>query len=217
VQAWRALPTAVRAALRPHLRRESQTDPLPTIGVDPERSRCFAVGNGLATSGIRLNRIGREPRGILAPGAETDAFCAQLTGELLEIVREDTGRPLVARVLRTSELYAGDRLDDLPDLLVDWDDSTPTGSSELNGGAGSVIRASSPRIGVVEGTNHYTRTGEHRIEGFFVAAGPGIAPGRLERPVSVLDFAPTFARLLGVDLPGGDGLPVMELLSGVAP
>jgi predicted AlkP superfamily phosphohydrolase/phosphomutase len=217
VQAWHALPTAVRAALRPHLRKESQTDPLPTIGVDPERSRCFAVGNGLATSGIRLNRIGREPRGILAPGAETDAFCAQLTGELLEIVREDTGRPLVARVLRTSELYAGDRLDDLPDLLVDWDDSTPTGSSELNGGAGSVIRASSPRIGVVEGTNRYTRTGEHRIEGFFVAAGPGIAPGRLERPVSVLDFAPTFARLLGVDLPGGDGLPVMELLSGVAP
>jgi predicted AlkP superfamily phosphohydrolase/phosphomutase len=219
-RAWRALPRGIRGILSPlraHGRREGEAAPLPTIGVDPARSRCFAVSNGLATGGIRLNLIGREPQGVLAPGLEADAFCTRLAAELLEIVREDTGRPLIGRVVRTAELYAGDHLANLPDLLVDWDDGTPTGSAEINGGAGSVVRARSPKIGAVEGINRYTRTGEHRIEGLLVAAGPGIEPGRLNRAVSVLDFAPTFTRLLGVELADCDGRPITELLTGNIP
>jgi hypothetical protein len=34
----------------------------------------------------------------------------------------------------------------------------------------------------------------------------------LPREISILDFAPTFGKLLGVDLPNSDGQPVNELL-----
>ena len=75
----------------------------------------------------------------------------------------------------------------------------------IGGGPGATVRAVSPKIGVVTGTNDYGRTGEHRPEGFFVAAGPNTRSGRLSREVSILDFAPTFAKLLDVRLPESDG------------
>ncbi|HEX4994728.1 MAG TPA: hypothetical protein VFX87_07160, partial [Methylomirabilota bacterium] len=57
------------------------------------------------------------------------------------------------------------------------------------------------------------RTGDHRPEGLFVAAGPGLGPARLSRSVSVMDFAPTLAALLDVEVPSPDGQPIHELLA----
>jgi predicted AlkP superfamily phosphohydrolase/phosphomutase len=68
-------------------------------------------------------------------------------------------------------------------------------------------------MGSVQGANHYCRSGDHRPEGLFVAVGPGLAPARMSRAVSIMDFAPTFARLLGVELPSTDGAPIAELLA----
>jgi predicted AlkP superfamily phosphohydrolase/phosphomutase len=213
--AWRRLPSSIREGLAPlrerlHLRSRSDED-LPTIGVDLESSRCFPLNNGLAVGGIRLNLIGREPKGVLEPGA-ADAFSNDLSADLLSVVDERTGGPLVRRVLRTADLYAGEYLDHLPDLLVEWSDEVPTGSTLVGEGAAAIIRVSSPKIGVVEGVNQYGRTGEHRPHGLFIAAGPTMRPNLLQRETSILDFAPTFARLLDVDLPDCDGHPVTELL-----
>ena len=189
----------------------------PTLGVDAAASRCFPVHNGLAVGGIRLNLIGREPQGKLAPGPDADAFCARLADDLLALRDELSGRALVRSVRRTADLYRGEHLGDLPDLLVEWNDDAPTGSAIVDGGAAATVRATSPRLGVVEGTNSYGRTGEHRPRGFFVARGPGIVPGKLERQVSLLDFAPTFCAMLGAPLPGAEGTPIAELLSGPRP
>jgi predicted AlkP superfamily phosphohydrolase/phosphomutase len=156
--------------------------------------------------------VGREPTGVLAPGASVESFASQLAADLSSIRDERTGRPLVRRVLRTADLYTGDRLTSLPDLLVEWSDEVPTGSTVVANGVAAVVRASSPRIGVVEGVNQYGRTGEHRPEGLFVAAGPTVHAGRCQREVSILDFAPTFATLLGVELPDCDGQPLAELV-----
>ena len=172
----------------------------------------FILSNGLAVSGIRLNLAGREPRGTLEPGAAAEAFIAQLRADLLDIVDERTGGPLIRRVLRTADLYAGPRLNDLPDLLVEWSDDVPTGSTSVGAGANAVVRARSPKIGVIEGANGYGRTGEHRPEGMFIASAPGVRPGRLGRVVSILDFAPTIASLLGVSLKECDGTAIAELI-----
>jgi predicted AlkP superfamily phosphohydrolase/phosphomutase len=166
---------------------------------------CFVVPNGLAVSGIRLNLEGREPQGSLTPGPAADAFCRDLAAALLEIVDERTGAPLVRRVLRTAGLYTGECLDQLPDVLVEWNDEVATGSTNVGAGAGAHIRARSSRIGVIEHVNDYGRTGEHRPGGLFIAAGPGIAHGRLERESSIVDYAATFCTLLGVDPPPSDG------------
>jgi predicted AlkP superfamily phosphohydrolase/phosphomutase len=212
---WHLAPPALRAALRPpRARLEPRIQgppPLPSIGVDPSRSKCFVVRNGHLTAGIRLNLMGREPHGVLQSGSEAEGFCKALTRDLLEIVDERTGRPVIRRVARTANLFEGDRIANLPDLLLDWDDAVPTGSSHHGGGAGAVVRVHSPRIGMVEGTNQFTRTGDHRIGGIFVAAGGGIRSGTMNRTVSTLDFAPTLAALLGADLPGTDGTVISEI------
>ncbi|MEJ7812385.1 MAG: alkaline phosphatase family protein [Gemmatimonadaceae bacterium] len=218
--AMRRLPAPLRAharALSDRLSRSGRgVAPAPAIAMDAARSRCFPLNNGLAVGGIRLNLIGREPGGTLAAGPRAAAFCDQLEEDLLAIVDERTGSALVRRVLRTADLYEGELLDHLPDLLVEWSDETPTGSTALAGGIGARVRARSPKIGVVEGTNGYGRSGEHRAGGWFVAAGPGIERTRLDAGVSLLDLAPTFTGMLGVRLPDCDGRPIPELMRAVA-
>lgn len=208
---FRRLPAPWRSGIRALVRGRA-VPPRPAISVDVTRSRCFPHPNGLAVGGIRLNLAGREPRGVLQPGADAEAFVAWLRGALLEIVDERTGRALVARVSRTAELFHGEHLDLLPDLLVEWSDEVATGSTQVANGAGARVSASSPQLGTISGVNRYGRTGEHRPVGWFVAAGPGIAAGRLDYTPELLDLAPTFTGMLGVSLAGCDGRPIAALV-----
>jgi predicted AlkP superfamily phosphohydrolase/phosphomutase len=124
---------------------------------------------------------------------------------------------MIRRVTRTADLYQGEWLSLLPDLLVAWSEDAPVGSAIVGSGAGATVRLGSERVGELVGTNRYGRTGDHQPEGLFVAAGPGIGPGRLSRTVSVMDFAPTLTALLDVDVPSLDGQPIRELLAARNP
>lgn len=210
---WRRLvPDRVKALIRPPAPTYSpRSRPLPTLRVDVSRSKCFPVANGQPVGGIRLNLSGREPGGILEPGPEEEAFCQQLREDLLAIVDDRTGGPLVADVYRTNSIYAGHRLHALPDLLVEWSDALPTGSRAHAGGRGSTIRATSPKIGTIEASNAYGRTGDHIPTGFFVYTAPGLQPGAKSRPVSVMDFHPTICQLLGLADPDVDGVAIPDL------
>ncbi len=215
--AWHAAPEWMRALAGPLRRRvmseSAARSSTPGIGVDPDRSFCFPLANGLAVSGIRLNLEGREPRGTLAPGEQEDRFVEQLERDLLTIVDDASGAPLVKRVLRTRDLYEGEHLDALPDLLIEWNEGVANGSTALGGGAGARVSARSPRIGTIVGANDYGRSGEHRSGGWLVATGPGVSHGRLDHDPSLLDLAPTFARILGVELPGAAGAPIAEIVA----
>jgi len=212
--AWRALPAPARAALAAlRARRPRPNDAAPRgrgLGVDPGGSRCFPVANGLAVSGIRLNLAGREPRGTLAP-ADAAPFIERLRADLLDIVDDATGAPLVSRVVQTVDLYHGEHANALPDLLVEWSERAAVGSTALGGGAGARVVARSPRIGTIVGANDYGRSGEHRPGGWLMAAGPGLTRGVLAGAPSLLDLAPTFAAVLGVALPNIDGSAVAAI------
>jgi predicted AlkP superfamily pyrophosphatase or phosphodiesterase len=47
----------------------------------------------------------------------------------------------------------------------------------------------------------------------FVMAGPGVRAGAALDAISMLDLGPTAARLLGLDLPGAEGRPLVEALA----
>jgi predicted AlkP superfamily phosphohydrolase/phosphomutase len=216
--AWRRLPDRVRAGLAP-LRelangphRHAEPDELPVLGIDPARSRCFPLSNGLGTGGIRLNLVGREPAGIVRPGADAEACVLELTENLLALRDPRNGSRLVREVLRTRAVYDGPQIEALPDLLVEWNEEVPTGSAHVGEGRGSVVVAESPQLGRVERRNTYARTGEHRIEGMFVAVGAGTRVGQADRVISVLDFAPTFCETLGVNLPYAEGHSIQQLV-----
>ncbi len=141
-----------------------------------------------------------------------DALCDYLIRELEKITYRHTGKPAIKSVKRTAALYKGDRLDHLPDILVEWNDQEPLATTAVGNAKGEIVRLSSERIGTVEGVNTYCRTGDHRPEGLFIAIGQGIEPGRLKETVSIMDFAPTFAGLLGVPLHHVDGRPIAEIV-----
>jgi predicted AlkP superfamily phosphohydrolase/phosphomutase len=157
-----------------------------------------------------VNRAGREPAGTIRPGRDLDRFCAALTDDLRDLRYADTGEPVIEAVHRICQKYEGDYLDDLPDLVVEWADGKPLGNSTCGNPNGSLVRLQSKKIGIVEEVNTYIRTGYHRPEGMFVAAGPNIRPGRLGRTVSIMGIAPTTCAMLGTELPGAQGVPIRE-------
>jgi len=163
--------------------------------------KSFRIPNNEAFAGIRINLEGREPHGRIRPGVEFDSYCAALARELLLLRNGVTGRPVFLRVERCDRLYQGSKLALLPDLLAEWSRD-------------SEIRAlESPTIGRVEGQYAGVRTGDHRAQGLFLATGPGLTPARVDTPVSVMDFGPTIAAQLGVELGDVDGKPIPELLA----
>ena len=169
----------------------------------------------MALSGIRLNLLGREPAGLIRPGQEADAFVAELSEDLLAIQDDRTGQGLVRRVQRTRDICEGPQVEGLPDLLVEWADAVPTGSTAVAGGIGAEVSISSPKLGILTGRNHFGRTGEHRRHGLMIAAGPDIRMEQSSRRFSILDLAPTFCGVLGVDFPEAERTPIQEIVGAV--
>jgi len=189
---WNKIPDGPRKRLGPLWNRAIRT--LGMAVSEPEMSsrQCFPIGNNDVYGAIRINLVGREPLGRIKPGPEYDALCEKLRGDLLTLVNLDNGRPLVRKVFKTTDFYPG-RNDELPDLLVEWDREDP------------ISRVYSPKTGKIQKVFEGLRSGDHKPEGLFFALGPSIKRGRLERTVSVMDFAPTLASLLGVPLPHVEG------------
>lgn len=217
---WRSLPSTAQRALRPALSslhalatRAPQPGAAPQLSptIDLTRSSCFPHPNGGLVSGIRVNLAGREPAGIVAPGQELESLCRRLADDLLSLVHTGTGMPMVRRVLRTVDLFQGERLAELPDLLVEWNDQILVGSRMHGNHPSSHVRLVSDKVGTIEGDYSYCRTGDHRPGGLFAITGPDITPNALDRTVSLLDFAPTFLRWAGLPHDGLDGKAIEEL------
>ena len=186
------------------------------LSVDPKKSSCFILHNGHPVSGLRVNLSGREPEGTISPGREMDSYCNQLADDLMKMVEYDSGKPIVKAVIRTAELYQGEYLDCLPDLLVEWSDDIMVESESSGNPKGRRLQIFSEKTGIIEGYNSYCRTGDHRPEGLFLVLGPQITASHLDATVSIMDFAPTICKLLGVELNNVDGQPIREIFSNLA-
>ena len=149
---------------------------------------------------IRVNLIGREPRGRVARGAEYDAVLAGLRTDLLALENPETGVPLVHEVLRTDDHYDGPLRDWLPDLVVDWNRDAP------------ITDARSAKVGTIRGMTQATRSGDHRPPGLLAVRGPGTVPGRFAPNVKATDLAPTIAAFFGVEMADIDGRPIDALV-----
>jgi predicted AlkP superfamily phosphohydrolase/phosphomutase len=173
--------------------------------VDWSTRRAFSMYAD-ATGYIRVNLRGREKAGIVEPGEAYDRLCAQVAEGLGTFVDADTGQPIVERVERADRLFpAGPRRQDLPDLIVRWVDSP----------AASHRAISSPTYGTIAwptpGSHPDHRSGNHRGEGFLIAAGDRIAPGAKIEDAHILDLVPTLYALFGVAPPAhlpGRALPI---------
>lgn len=157
---------------------------------------------------VRINLRGREPQGIVTPGDEYRAVCDSLADAFMSFRDLATGKPIVAQVHRLDDLAPPDAdfRDQLPDLVIEWSDVPVTSSP-------GVV---SPRFGEMRwtptGRLPSGRAGNHRSQGWFMAAGEGIAPGSEAPGHRILDLVPTACQWLGADLQHHfAGRPISEL------
>ena len=157
-------------------------------------TRAFALPTDLEGV-IRINLKGREPNGIVEPGEDYRQLCAEIASRLRELVNPDTNEPAVRDVWVRNDVFPGPKQEDLPDLMITWNDSAP-------------FRAlSSPRIGLIEQDSPDPRTGTHSTEGFLLTKGPNAGAGVTARG-HLTDVAATVLELLSVSAQGIDGKPL---------
>ena len=187
--------------------RGKQTNALERLGesiflsrrhIDWSKTRAYAQGN---FGQIFLNLKGRQPQGCVEP-ADARPLLDDLKASLYDIPHPETGQPLVEHVYEREELYHGPHAHLAPDLTVvlrDWRYRT-IGLHDF-----TTNRLISPAFGP---------TGDHRMPGIFIAAGPPFRPGStLEDDADLLDIAPTVLRLLDVPVPDDmDGRVLTEIL-----
>jgi predicted AlkP superfamily phosphohydrolase/phosphomutase len=117
----------------------------------------------------------------------------------MELTNPDSGAPAVRRVWLRNETFPGERQEQLPDIIVAWNNEAPFTS------------LASPRFGFIEGDNTDLRPGTHSPDGFLLAAGAGVPKGRRDAG-RLIDIAPTAMKMLGFKLPAHmDGSPLNTL------
>jgi len=171
------------------------------LGNDWKHCRAFALPNDFSGA-IRINLKGREPNGLVEPGAEYEALCDEIIREFSALTNPATGRPAVDKVLKGDEVCAGETRDEFPDLMVVWNREAP------------IEALQSERIGTVSGHLPDRRTGAHLVDGFLVAYGAGIADGPTAQEATILDIAPTILKIFGQAIPNDyDGRALDEIVA----
>jgi predicted AlkP superfamily phosphohydrolase/phosphomutase len=144
-----------------------------------------------------LNLRGREPDGIVEPGAASAALREEIRARLLAERDPQTGLPVFADVARGEEVYRDDTLGRRPDLVL-----IPAPGLAVSRGLN--LRRWLDRYALLSGT--------HRPEGILIASGEGIRPGPLSRPARITDLAPTILAACGLPVPDDmDGRVLTEL------
>jgi predicted AlkP superfamily phosphohydrolase/phosphomutase len=206
VPLWRlraAVPTPTRGlitrALGPRFSREVMAR-ASVAGVDWSRTKAFVVPSDHHGQ-VRLNIRGRERDGIVDPAAADELM--ELIVEGLLSFRDADGSPSVSSVDRAASIVGADapKLGLLPDLLVRWG-ATPSAGLEA---------VESPRFGRIERAGSGSgRPGGHTADAWALLV-PGrsrIVPARGDE--AVIDVAATAAALLGGDMTGLAGTPLLE-------
>jgi predicted AlkP superfamily phosphohydrolase/phosphomutase len=166
--------------------------------LDPAARLNYVPNNDLNPA-FRVNLKGRDPHGVIEPGAEYDALLDFLTARLKELVNPATGRHAIRKVTRLRQSYEGPYLDLLPDLTGFWSDEA------------FISEVRSPGYGTVAGAHHDLRTGGHAAYGFLAMRGPELAVDFATREPTGKDIAPTVLRLLGVPVPETmEGRPLLK-------
>ena len=87
-------------------------------GINWSRTTAFHRGKG--EGNIYLNVRGRDRYGIL-PEAEYEVVRSDIVARLCKLRDPKTGNPAVRAVHRREEIFAGDHVNEAPDLCVEWE------------------------------------------------------------------------------------------------
>ncbi len=142
---------------------------------------------------LRINLQGRERDGIVPKGAAYDALLGELAGLVCSLRDAASGRSLAATVDRPWQEHpdVAER-DLLPDLLVTW--AGPR-AGEVREVVSDLVPGWRFRVPARLPSG---RAGNHLGHGWYIAAGPGVAPDTAAGNGDIVDLVPTAAAALGL-------------------
>jgi predicted AlkP superfamily phosphohydrolase/phosphomutase len=185
--------------LPPEARKSVQQHGHLADAVDWDETLAWAAPLYNNVAGITLHRTTHSTPGPVSPAAvpKVREFIIQ-QAKLLRIPGKN--RPLFTAVQTREEVYSGPYVEQFPDIILtlghDYAAVPTLGSSLITQ--------------IPPGT--LLRSGDHRPNGMFLAAGPHIKPGRLPQPPSLMDLAPTTLHLSGLPIPESmDGQVITDI------
>lgn len=157
--------------------------------VDWSRTKAYSFGYH---GQIYLNVHGREPQGIVEPGAEYERVRDELIEELLAWRDPQDNLTVVTKLFKREEIYEGEHIEEAPDLIIAMRDLAYITRQGYEFGRGQDTVFASP-------ATH--ETGSHRLEGIAIGWGPGMRNRGEVEATSIMDLAPTILYLLGESIP----------------
>jgi predicted AlkP superfamily phosphohydrolase/phosphomutase len=165
--------------------------------VDWARSRAYSIGY---IGEVHLNVKGREPEGIVEPGAEFEQVRSEIMRDLKSLRLPD-GSPLIEHVWKKEDVYHGAHLADAPDIVFFPRSLETIAFGDFEFGSNKVLE---PAYGV---------SSSHRMNGILIAHGAAVRPSAPIEAPSLIDLAPTILHMLGLPVPADmDGRVLVETL-----
>jgi predicted AlkP superfamily phosphohydrolase/phosphomutase len=162
---------------------------VPTTPIDWAHTTAYTSVTSTG-EGVSIALAGREPQGTVA-AEDYERVRTEVADALMGFVDPATGRHPIARVLRKEDVLHGQYLDRAPDLLLEP----------------APLYSLTHARQIVEPADWLS--GDHRPEGVYVAAGPGITAGAGEE-ISLADFAGWIRATLGVEVVAGADAPEQQ-------
>jgi predicted AlkP superfamily phosphohydrolase/phosphomutase len=160
---------------------------LSFLDVDWSQSKAYSFGRHLGS--IYVNVKGREPHGIVEPGAEYEAVRDEIERLAYQFRDPRTGRPLIGEVMRREEVYSGPFVERAPDLIL-----RPREPSDIFFGLADFGHRET--VSTV-----YRYSGMHRDDGMLIMKGPGVRQDAVLEGAAIYDIAPTVLHSLGLPVP----------------
>lgn len=162
------------------------------------------------TEGIRINRKGAYPEGIVEE-EEYDSLRELLIREIKKLKDPETGEPVIQLACKREEIFSGDHVNDFPDIITTPMKEQYNISSRISPNG----RKKAPEDSFIAIEEHWRKvSGSHRLEGVFIISGKDIKENVKVSTSEIIDVCPTAIHLLGLPVPSDvDGKVITEALS----
>lgn len=140
--------------------------------------------------GIVINLKGRQPFGIVDE-VEYETLRDEIIEKLKEIRDNENGAKVISKVYKREELYKGNYLDFIPDIIFMTD-------SRYRGG----MRMDKNNIfEYIPEESKYPNSGVHDMDGILILSGPKIKKNHKNPSVNIIDIFPTILYDLEIPIP----------------
>jgi predicted AlkP superfamily phosphohydrolase/phosphomutase len=163
--------------------------------VDWENTKAYGLGLG----GIYINQKGREEKGIVEPGEQTNELKKELISKLQDLKDEEKKQTAVTKVFDRDELPKGPYKENCPDLIMGYNEGYRVSWDSVTGKVNTILFED----------NTKAWSGDHCIDPRQV---PGVFFSNRKintKTPAIIDIAPTVLDMFGAEIPAFmDGKPL---------